>query len=71
MLKQFNENSNKMYIDELYNQPSTKRIFELIIDIIENKTITDEEKNILKEFLNLQYYVIDAETLKLKIQKVL
>lgn len=60
-----------MYIDELYNQPSTKRIFELIIDIIENKTITDEEKNILKEFLNLQYYVIDAETLKLKIQKVL
>lgn len=71
LLKQFTENANKMYIDELYNQPSTKRIFELILDVIENENITNEEKTILKEFLDLQYYVIEDNTLKSKIENVL
>lgn len=63
ILKSIEENENKMSLSELYSQPYSVRLFEIIIDIINNKNITEDEKNILKEFLDQQYYFInnDAE----------
>ena len=40
--------------DELYQQPYTKNIINLVIDIIENKNIDSKEKETLKEFIKEQ-----------------
>ena len=66
------ENSSKMSANELYQQPYAKEIFELIIDVIKNKDISENEKNLLKEFLQSQYtlYKNDSE-MKAKFDEVL
>ena len=48
------ENQSKMSGDELYQQPYTKNIIHLVIDIIENKNIDSKEKETLKEFIKEQ-----------------
>ena len=48
------ENQSKMSGDELYQQPYTKNIINLVIDIIENKNIDSKEKETLKEFIKEQ-----------------
>ena len=48
------ENQSKMSGDELYQQPYTKNIINLVIDIIENKNIYSKEKETLKEFIKEQ-----------------
>lgn len=66
------ENMDKMSYNELCEQEYTQKIFDLIIDIIKNKDITEEEKNLLKEFLYNQYYFIENDsTIKLKFDEVL
>ena len=68
---QVNENANKMSANELYNQPYTERIFSLIIDVIKNKDITEEEKNILKKFLNEQSkYMENDSKIKKQIEEL-
>ena len=66
------ENSDKMPGNELYQQPYAKEFFELVIDIIKNKDISENEKNLLKEFLQSQYtsYKNDSE-MKAKFDEVL
>ena len=66
------ENSSKMSANELYQQPYAKEFFELVIDIIKNKDISENEKNLLKEFLQSQYtlYKNDSE-MKAKFDEVL
>ena len=66
------ENSSKMSANELYQQPYAKELFELIIDVIKNKNISENEKNLLKEFLQSQYtlYKNDSE-MKAKFDEVL
>ena len=56
----------------LYQQPYAKELFELIIDVIKNKNISENEKNLLKEFLQSQYtlYKNDSE-MKAKFDEVL
>ena len=48
------KNQSKMSGDELYQQPYTKNIINLVIDIIENKKIDSKEKETLKEFIKEQ-----------------
>ena len=48
------ENQSKMSGNELYQQPYTKNIINLVIDIIENKNIDSKEKETLKEFIKEQ-----------------
>lgn len=62
ILESIKENSDKMSLNELYMQPYSVRLFEIIIDIINNKNITENEKNILKDFLNQQYYFINNDS---------
>ena len=66
------ENSDKMPGNELYQQPYAKEFFELVIDVIKNKDISENEKNLLKEFLQSQYtlYKNDSE-MKAKFDEVL
>lgn len=69
---ELNENIDKMSYNEICKQEYTKKIFELIIDIIKNKDITVEEENILKDFLDEQYFFIkDDSSMKLKFDEVL
>ena len=56
-----------MSLNELYSQTYAEELFELIIDIIKNKDITNDEKAVLKEFLNDQYYFLkEGSEIKLK-----
>ena len=66
------ENSSKMPGNELYQQPYAKEFFELVIDVIKNKDISENEKSLLKEFLQSQYtlYKDDSE-MKAKFDEVL
>lgn len=66
------ENSSKMPGNELYQQPYAKEFFELVIDVIKNKNISENEKTLLKEFLQSQYtsYKNDSE-MKAKFDEVL
>lgn len=66
------KNSSKMSGNELYQQPYAKEFFELVIDVIKNKDISENEKNLLKEFLQSQYtlYKNDSE-MKAKFDEVL
>ena len=66
------ENSDKMPGNELYQQPYAKEFFELVIDVIKNKNISENEKTLLKEFLQSQYtsYKNDSE-MKAKFDEVL
>lgn len=63
ILESIEENQNNMSLSELYSQPYSVRLFEIIIDIINNKNITEDEKNILKEFLDQQYYFINNDSI--------
>lgn len=65
------ENQNEMPLIELYSQPYAEELFELIIDVIKNKDISDEEREILKELLDLQYVLIKNPTMKTKFDEVL
>ena len=66
------ENSDKMSLNELYSQTYAEELFELIIDIIKNKDITNDEKAVLKEFLNDQYYFLkEGSEIKLKFEEIL
>lgn len=65
------KNADKMSLDELYDQEYSREFFSLIINIIKNKDITIEEKNILKEFLEQPYYDIKNPEMKLKFEEVL
>lgn len=66
------ENSDKMSINELYLQPYTEEFFRLIIDVMKNKDITNEEKDILKEYLIQQYdWMFNDSKIKLEIEEVL
>lgn len=67
---QMANNVDKMSINELYAQEYSKELFNIIIDIIENKDITTNERNMLREFLNEQYVFMD-ETMKIKVNAVL
>lgn len=60
-----------MPLIELYSQPYAEELFELIIDVIKNKDISDEEREILKELLDLQYVLIKNPTMKTKFDEVL
>lgn len=69
---EMNKNVDNMSYNELCKQEYTKKIFDLIIDIIKNKEITIEEKELLKEFLHEQYYFIEDDYYtKLKFDEVL
>ncbi len=72
ILNLMQENSDKMSGNELYQQPYAKELFKLIIDVIKNKDISENEKNLLKEFLQSQYtsYKNDSE-MKAKFDEVL
>ena len=72
ILNLMQENSSKMPGNELYQQPYAKELFKLIIDVIKNKDISENEKNLLKEFLQSQYtsYKNDSE-MKAKFDEVL
>ena len=66
------ENSDKMSINELYSQPYTEEFFRLIIDVVKNKDITNEEKDLLKEFLVQQYdWMFENSKIKTEIEEVL
>lgn len=66
------KNADSMPLTELYSQPYAEELFGLIIDIIENKNITNEEKDTLKEFLNMQYaFIKDGSSMKSKFDSVL
>lgn len=70
--REVQKNADSMPLTELYSQPYTEELFELIIDIIKNKDITNEEKDALKEFLNMQYaFIKDGSSMKLKFDEVL
>lgn len=72
LIEQINNNSDKMSLSELYSQDYSKKFFNLIIDIIENKDITDKEKEILKEMLNQQHKFMKKDSdIRLKIEKIL
>lgn len=61
-----------MSLNELYSQTYAEELFELIIDIIKNKDITNDEKAVLKEFLNDQYYFLkEGSEIKLKFEEIL
>lgn len=72
ILESIKDNSDKMSLNELYMQPYSLRLFEIIIDIIKNKDITENEKSILKDFLNEQYYFLNNDSeVKKEIQEIL
>lgn len=66
------ENADKMSLSELYTQPYTEELFDLIIDIIKNKNITTAEKDILKEFLDEQSaFIKENSAMQLKFDEIL
>lgn len=48
------ENSDKMSQPELYEQSYVHEFFYLVIDVVKNKPITQQEKNVLIDFLKEQ-----------------
>lgn len=66
------ENSDNMSLNELYSQAYTEELFNIIMDIILNKDITSDEKAVLKEFLNDQYYFLkEGSEMKSKFEEIL
>lgn len=72
LLSEIQKNADSMPLTELYSQPYAEELFELIIDIIQNKNITNEENDTLKEFLNMQYaFIKDGSLMKSKFDAAL
>lgn len=65
------ENSGKMSAEELYKLPDTIEFIKLFINTAKTKNLTQEDKNILLNFLKEQsYYFRDNPEIKKQIEEV-